>query len=1037
MNHTSTDHICSGLFTRFWRKPVSLFVLLAATGLSALAAESAATGSITGSVTSSGTRNALQGAMVSIPTLNRTVFTDEAGQFTVSNVPAGSVDVIISYTGFDESHQKMSVSAGSTSALNVPMKSSELVTMQVFTVESVKEGQALSLTQQRNAANIKNVTAFDEWGVLPTQNVAELLTRLPGIMTGQIDDDGLMMSVSIGGQPGGNAGYTRMNIDGMASTGVGGDGRTATMHSFSGSMYEQVEIIAGQTPDKRADGLGGQLNFITASPLAMSGRRRVDFTASGRWFPSFSERNDMLSHHALKPDLSVSYREVFDVRGGHRNLGIMVSAAYQEVVNPFDYDINTWQAVTTSPAWFQNYQRWSGVNDRFISAFNARVDYKVSDSTRVSLRFLYNAGSEPFFQWSNINPNATANISLYDPVTNPNGSIVPGFTATRTEIRPTTTVVAGNTVGGAAMRMDLWKVSFTSKNPTGTLAFDHNWGRLKVDHAYRWSQTHFDSGAGRNREGGELTFRTRDPIGMILDYSNGKNGVFKQTSGPSVYDPASYTPYVTAARNTSTQPIDQTSAVFLKRDSISNTNEVSATVNATYLLPTEIPITIKTGLDTVNRRVHAWVPFTRRWYGVPGSVIPLSTGLIPLHEFERENGGQRVPAFDPAYLSTTLNNPALWTEDVNYNAIERFRTTRIMEEGVDAAYLQGTAKFGRLNVLGGVRGEWVSTYTFFYTAAPAARRTLIATEPDPLKRANLDYTPSSTNGKYHKFFPSIHLAYDLTKNLKLRASWSNSYGRPRLQDMLAIPTATESTATPPGTLTIGNPDLRPAMAKNLDFRLDYSYSSTGFFSARVYRKDISDYVGSSIRSGLTVGSGSDNGFGGQYAGYFLLAPINLGSTLSNGFELDLRQRLTFLPGLLKGLTVRANYTNVRTSAVFLGTAYDPGQVVGSAGQWYIPRSYNVGLQYFYGKFGASYDVNYTAQFPIAYVSPTSASNQFRERRFVHNAGFTYQIRPEVTAFLNVNNLTEAELNTYIAFQSRHRQINMMPRTIKFGVTGRF
>ena len=29
------------------------------------------------------------------------------------------------------------------------------------------------------------------------------------------------------------------------------------MHSFSASVYEQVEIIAGQTPDKRADGLGG------------------------------------------------------------------------------------------------------------------------------------------------------------------------------------------------------------------------------------------------------------------------------------------------------------------------------------------------------------------------------------------------------------------------------------------------------------------------------------------------------------------------------------------------------------------------------------------------------------------------------------------------------------------------------------------------------------------------------------------------------------------------------------------------------------
>ena len=255
---------------RLLRLSASLLVSLTACGLTAFAAD---TGTVTGSVTSTGTRNALQGALVSIPALNRSVLTDESGQFTLINVPTGTAELVVSYSGFEDSRQRVSVSSGSTAGIDVALKSADVVTMQAFTVESVREGQALALTRQRNAANIKNVTAFDEWGVLPTQNVGELMTRLPGIAVAQMDEDGLIMSVSIGGQPGGNAGYTRMNIDGMASTGVGGDGRTATMHSFSGSMYEQVEIIAGQTPDKRADSLGGQINFITASPLAMAGRR--------------------------------------------------------------------------------------------------------------------------------------------------------------------------------------------------------------------------------------------------------------------------------------------------------------------------------------------------------------------------------------------------------------------------------------------------------------------------------------------------------------------------------------------------------------------------------------------------------------------------------------------------------------------------------------------------------------------------------------------------------------------------------------------
>ena len=1038
MNHqTVRPALCSSV--RLRRLVVSFFAFLGLLSSASFAAEATATGNITGSIYSIASKNALQGATVSIPALNRTELTDNAGTYNFQGVPVGAQELVVNYSGFTDARERVIVSGGQTVRLDASLKSSDVVAMAPFTVESVSEGQALALTQQRNAANIKNVTAFDEWGVLPTQNVAELLTRLPGISVAQQDEDGLSMSVSIGGQPGGNAGYTRMNIDGMDSTGVGGDGRTATMHSFSASMYEQVEIIAGQTPDKRADGLGGQLNLVTASPLNMTDRRRIDFTTSARYFPSFSKRNDMLSDHALRPDLSATYKEVFDVGGGSRNLGIMFNTGYQEIVNPMDFNVKFWQATTNQVGWLQDYQRTSGLNDRFISAFSGRVDYRLSPSTKISLRFLYNAGSEPFFQYTHVNPFGSANLSVYDATTNPNGSIMPGFTADRTEIRPTTTTSAGTTVGAARLRLNMWKVSFTSKNPTGTLALDHTWGRLKVDHAYRWSHTHWDSGAGRSREAGEIQMRTKDPLGFFLDYSNPDGKVFTQTNAAAVnlFDAASYTPFLVTARNTTTQPIDQTSTVFIKRDNVTNTNEVSAMVNVSYLLPTQIPITLKSGLDTVNRRVNAFVPNARRWYGVIGSVLP-TTGLVPLTEFERQNYvGARLPVLDPAAISTTLGNAELWTEDVNYNAIEKYRSTRILEEGVDAAYLQASSKIGRFTLLGGVRGESVKTEAFYYVAAAAAKRTPIAVEPDPLKRAIRDYTPSSKDGNYVKYFPSLHLAYDLTANLKLRSSWSKSYGRPRLQDLVASPTAVDPTGTTPGLITIGNPDLKPALATNYDVRIDYAFSKRGFFSIRYFDKAIKDYIGTSVRSGFLIPDSPDNGFSGKYAGYELVLPNNIGTTKSKGVEVDFRQQLTFLPGLFKGLSLRANYTNVRTRAVFNGLAYAPGQVVGSAGQWYVPRTYNVGLNYVYKKFGASWDMNYTSQFPIAYSLTAPQNNIYRETRTLMAAGITYQVRPEATLFLNVANINEEGISEYRYIPTRHYRGYNTPRSLKLGVTGRF
>ncbi|MBI2497414.1 MAG: TonB-dependent receptor, partial [Opitutae bacterium] len=725
------------------------------------AAETAGKGQITGTVSSKSSGNALQGALVAVPVLNRSTLTDSTGHFVLYDVPAGPARVVVTYEGFNESAQSVEVGASPVS-LSVEMQTSDVVVMEKFTVTSVKEGQALSITEQRNATNVKNVTAFDEWGILPTQNVGELASRLPGI-TFTTDEDNLINNISIRGQP---SSYTRLNIDGMSSTGVGGDGRTATLHSFSGSMYEQIEIVLGQTPDKRADSLGGQINLKTRSPLAMRENRRINYNLSGRLFPSFADRTVPLADHPFNSDVSVSYTEIYSVGGGTRNLGLTFSASYQNVVNSIDYDFNQYENTTNPIANFRDYDKRSGINSRFISAFSARADYRLTDRTTVSLRFLYNAGSEPHYLRTRANPFAgNSTIATLDSNGLPTGTgaILPGYTAHRTEIRAVT---------GSRMALSTWDISFVSKNPTGTLLFEHNLGKLKIDHAYRWSNTHWDSGAGRSNQGGQLDMRTKDPIGFALDNTDLNGRVFTQLSGPDVYAAASYTPFVVTNANTTTQPVPVTSMSLVKRSTYTDTNEVSATVNATYNLDTSIPIVLKAGLDTVNRRVNNRNVNPRRWYATVGSVH--NYPLMPLSEFERQHGGTRLPVFEPSAVEGSLGNAAFWYEDVNFTAVQNYTNRRILEEGVDAAYIQATAKIGKLTVLGGVRGEKVTTDTFTFFRS---KSTPIATEPDHFKRAALDFRQQVTEGSYSKLFPSIHFAYDITPNLKARASWSMSYGR--------------------------------------------------------------------------------------------------------------------------------------------------------------------------------------------------------------------------------------------------------------------
>src|ERR1043166_5256905 len=98
MNYLRAALHGSALPVRLLRFATSLFASLALSATIARAADSGS-GSIAGSITSASTHNALQGATVAIPALNRTEFADSAGSFLLQNLPPGPVELVISYAG--------------------------------------------------------------------------------------------------------------------------------------------------------------------------------------------------------------------------------------------------------------------------------------------------------------------------------------------------------------------------------------------------------------------------------------------------------------------------------------------------------------------------------------------------------------------------------------------------------------------------------------------------------------------------------------------------------------------------------------------------------------------------------------------------------------------------------------------------------------------------------------------------------------------------------------------------------------------------
>src|SRR6185436_12737262 len=88
--------------------------------------------------------------------------------------------VHVSYTGLDSQTITLSVAAGQAVAREVNL-TSQVYALDKIVVAGEREGNALAITQQRNAANVKNVISADAFGNIADQNLGNLLMRLPGV----------------------------------------------------------------------------------------------------------------------------------------------------------------------------------------------------------------------------------------------------------------------------------------------------------------------------------------------------------------------------------------------------------------------------------------------------------------------------------------------------------------------------------------------------------------------------------------------------------------------------------------------------------------------------------------------------------------------------------------------------------------------------------------------------------------------------------------------------------------------------------------
>jgi TonB-dependent receptor len=286
-----------------------------------------------------------------------------------------------------------------------------------------------------------------------------------------------------------------------------------------------------------------------------------------------------------------------------------------------------------------------------------------------------------------------------------------------------------------------------------------------------------------------------------------------------------------------------------------------------------------------------------------------------LNSFQDNNYYFRQYAFGPVtdfQKILAAVQPGGSTPNQAYNLQNAFD----ISERIWAGYAMNTISFGNLRLQAGVRIE-------------ATQDSLLA------NKLNFDPTsgdfippavPQTAKNSYVDVFPSLQAQYRFGSDTILRAAYGMGIARPNFGDIAPF-FVDDPTSNP--EFSKGNPDLKPTHAQNFDVLLEHYLKPVGLIQGGFFYKTLTDPIYSvtqPLQSGQSVAT-----------------LINGPSAHITGLEMAWQQRLSFLPGPLNGMGVRANYSYTTSRASFpadFGRTDHPTLVRTAPNNWNFDVTYD-------------------------------------------------------------------------------------------------
>lgn len=870
----------------FLRQAARLFFALALAGT----ANHAAGAQVSGQVLNGATGAFLEGAELRFENGQPSVFTDRQGRFELP-LPPGTAVAQVSYTGLDTKTVTWSVTEGENTFRQIELTSS-IYTMQKFTVAGLREGNALAIRVQQQAMNVKNVVASDSFGNVADGNIGNLLERIPGITANYSADDARTVQIR-----GLDASLNSVTMDGdrIASSQSAGLGRQFEFEQMSLGLIESVEVTKAPTPDMDADSIGGNVNLITKSPFDRAVKRYFSYTFGGVYATRYKTRTGDWTREPIDnigPSLNFTYADRF---GPGQKLGLLVTGSHHSTPGGTTAALMSYQNTLTEP-----YYIYSAIAPRPAGAPRTRasggikLDYKMSPHTTLTLNTTYNWFHEN-------NDTRTRNLSTGQAAAN----FAPGYSGRYSQVLPVAASQSAITVRAddKTGRTYQFAPSVKHRHPTWELDYSGSYSNSVTYYENRAENRHYDSFPT-----GTVSMNLPN-IGWIVDRRNDPEWpVITQTAGPDMYNLTNY-------RSMLLSHLDRGG-----EDSLLN-----GRVNLRKQLGFARPTFVKIGA-AYREQARSTFNQNRRFNYVGADGLQnnaddqLGQFLDTRDKFTDANRDYRQPAWPnvPAIAAHLRDHPELWREDLAYAASQKAVNDRSAVETVTSTYAMGNTRLGALSMLTGVRMEQTKTDA-----------------EGPLQRGGAVIGRERQTGAYRNFFPGVHLKYAPRSGWVARASYTTSIGRPSFGSIIPLDTVNDTNRT----ITRSNPSLEPQFSDNADVSLEYYFEPAGMISLSGFSKEIDGFQFTD--NSTQVGTGPDNGYDGQYAGYTISEPRNGGHARYRGLEFSFQQRLSFLPGFWRGFGVNLNFTLLKTRGNY------GGRVTTTELANFIPKAANFSINYIY------------------------------------------------------------------------------------------